>query len=107
KFGSEELDRILIRLEEIAQHFFDALPNVEGRSSFKTREAFRDQNQEVYTDLLTAFDLLASHLKLIKDPPQEVIPLFRRSHELRAALEFLIEGADPGFVHWIEHRGRG
>src|SRR5207249_11257373 len=66
-----------------------------------------DQNQEVYTDLLTAFDLLASHLKLIKDAPQEVIPLFRRSHELRAALEFLIEGADPGFVHWIEHRGRG
>src|SRR5205085_495664 len=63
KFGSEELDRILIRLDEIAQHFFDALPNVEGRSSFKTREAFRDQNQEVYTDLLTAFDLLASHLK--------------------------------------------
>ncbi len=48
-----------------------------------------------------------SHLKLIQDAPQEVIPLFRRAQELREALQFLIEGADPTFVHWIERRGRG
>jgi ATP-dependent DNA helicase DinG len=107
KFGSEELDRILIRLEEIALHFFGLLPGSEGRSSFLSREQFLDQNREIYTDLLAAFDLLASHLKLISDAPQEVIPLFRRANELRMALEFLIEGENASFVHWIERRGRG
>ncbi len=107
KFGSEELDRILIRLDEIALHFFSLLPGSEGRSSFTGRDTFLEQHQEIYTDLLTAFDLLASHLKVIADAPQEIIPLFRRAHELRSALQFLIEGATPGFVHWIERRGRG
>ncbi len=107
KFGSEELDRILTRLDEIAVHFFGLLPGAEGRSSFAGRREFLARYEEVYTDLLAAFDLLASHLRLIADAPQEVIPLHRRTQELRAALEFLIEGENPGFVHWIERRGRG
>ena len=106
RFGSEELDRILIRLEEITLAFFGALPGAEGRASFSERAAFLAENAELYADLLAAFDLLMSHLKLIPEAPQEVIPLFRRAHELRQALEFLMEGADPGFVHWIERRGR-
>ena len=107
KFGSAELDRILIRLEEISLHFFGSLPGGDGRASFTASEQFAEDNREIYTDLLAAFDLLMSHLKLIHDAPVEVIPLFRRAHELRNALQFLIEGADPTFVHWIERRGRG
>jgi ATP-dependent DNA helicase DinG len=107
KFGSEELDRILIRLDEISLHFFGLLPGGDGRSSFNGRDEFIGQHREIYTDLLAAFDLLANHLKLIQDAPQEVIPLFRRAVELRAALQFLIEGDNPQFVHWIEKRGRG
>jgi ATP-dependent DNA helicase DinG len=106
KFGSEELDRILIRLDEISLQFFNALPGGDGRASFMGREAFVDQNQATYADLIAAFDLLMSHLKIIQDAPQEVIPLFRRAAELRQALQFLIEGADPSFVHWIDRRGR-
>jgi ATP-dependent DNA helicase DinG len=106
KFGSEELDRILIRLDEISQQFFGALPGGDGRASFPERGAFVDENQETYADLIAAFDLLMSHLKIIQDAPQEVIPLFRRAQELRQALQFLIEGADPSFVHWIDRRGR-
>lgn len=107
QFGSEELDRILIRLDEIALHFFSLLPGGDGRASFTGREEFLDENRELYTDLISAFELLASHLKLIKDAPQEVIPLFRRAHELKSALEFLMEGEDQRFVHWIDRRGRG
>ena len=110
KFGSEELDRILIRLDEIALHFFSLLPRLRkaklelqpGSATF-----LEAAPEEIYTDLLASFDLLASHLKVIPDAPQEVIPLFRRAHELRSALQFLIEGEGPGFVHWIERRGRG
>jgi ATP-dependent DNA helicase DinG len=107
KFGSEELDRILIRLEEIALHFFGTLPGGDGRASFTERGDFLSRHREVYADMLAAFDLLMSHLRIIQDAPQEVIPLFRRAHELRQALEFLIEGSDPTFVHWVERRGRG
>jgi ATP-dependent DNA helicase DinG len=107
KFGSEEMDRILVRLEEISLQFFGLLPGNEGRSNFTGRGEFLEKHGDVYNDLLIAFDLLASHLKLIIDAPQEVIPLFRRANELRSALQFLIEGENPGFVHWIERRGRG
>jgi ATP-dependent DNA helicase DinG len=107
QFGSEELDRILERIDEIAQQFFDSLPAADGRSSFAGRAEFLARYAELYTDILAAFDLLASHLKLIKDAPQEVIPLFRRTQEIRGSLEFLIEGENPGFVHWLERRGRG
>jgi ATP-dependent DNA helicase DinG len=107
KFGSEELDRILIRLEEISLSFFGALPGGDGRASFNGREQFLAENTELYTDFLAAFDLLASQLKLIADAPTEVIPLFRRAVELRGALQFLIEGENPSFVHWVERRGRG
>src|ERR1019366_5529603 len=69
KFGSEELDRILIRLEEISLSFFAALPGGDGRASFNGREQFLAENTEIYTDFLTAFDLLASQLKLIADAP--------------------------------------
>lgn len=107
QFGSEELDRILNRLEEIALHFFGLLPGPDGRSNFAGRAKFREEHEEIYSDFLAAFDLLASQLKVIPDAPQEVIPLFRRAQELRGALEFLIEGEDPRFVYWIEKRGRG
>ncbi|HYA17140.1 MAG TPA: ATP-dependent DNA helicase, partial [Bryobacteraceae bacterium] len=106
RFGTEELDRILIRLEEVSLAFFGALPGSEGRYSFNQRAEFLEENRELYLDLLGGFDLLASQLKLIPEAPAEIIPLFRRAQELRGALEFLIEGENPGFVHWIERRGK-
>lgn len=106
KFGSEELDRILIRLEEISISFFSLLPGGDGRASFGGRPEFLGGNAEVYVDMMAAFDLLMSHLQLIKDAPTEVIPLFRRATELRDSLRFLMEGDDPSFVHWIDRRGR-
>ena len=107
RFGSEELDRILIRLEEISLSYFGSLPGGEGRTSFAGRDEFLEQNRDLYVDFLAALDLLASHLKVIHDAPQEVIPLFRRALELRGTLEFLMEGDNPGFVFWVERRGRG
>ena len=45
KFGSEELDRILIRLEEIALQFFGCLPGGDGRASFTGRDEFLEEHQ--------------------------------------------------------------
>ena len=107
KFGSEELDRILERIDEIALHFFSLLPGAEGRLNFEGREEFVKEYRDLYQAMLSAFDLLASHLQLIQEAPHEVAPLIRRAKETRGALEFLMEAADPRYVFWIERRGRG
>ncbi|MBV9507754.1 MAG: DEAD/DEAH box helicase [Acidobacteriia bacterium] len=106
KFGSPELDRILDRLDELATSFFALFGGAEGRTPFLAREAFRDQNEEIYRDVLAALELIGSHLKLLHNPPEEVIPLFRRTQQLAQTLTFLIEAEDEGTVFWIERRGR-
>ncbi|MEO7648891.1 MAG: helicase C-terminal domain-containing protein, partial [Bryobacteraceae bacterium] len=79
----------------------------DGRSSFAARAAFLHRHGEAYRDLLLALDLTASHFKLMKDPPEETIPLFRRAQELGQALQFIMESDDQSFVFWMERRGRG
>jgi ATP-dependent DNA helicase DinG len=107
KFGTAELDRILQRLDEIAAQFFMLFGEADRRVAFTGRDAFREDNEEIYTDLLAALDLIGSHLKLIQNPPEEVVPLFRRTAELSTGLRFLLEDDDERFVYWLEKRGRG
>ncbi len=107
KFGTPELDRILQRLDELTVHFFGLFGEVERRVAFTGRDAFREDNEEIYTDLLAALELIGSHLRLLQNPPEEIIPLFRRTEELNQGLRFLMEEDDENFVYWVEKRGRG
>ncbi len=107
KFGSPELDRVLQRLEELTGQFFALFGEAERRAAFTGRDAFREDHEEAYTDLLTALDLVGSHLKLLKNPPEEIGPLSRRTGELSLGLRFVMEEDDERFVYWVEKRGRG
>ena len=108
KFGTPELDRVLQRLDELTVQFFALFGEAERRVAFHGRDAFREDNEEAYTDLLAALDLIASHLKLLQNPPDEIIPLFRRVNELSMALRFVMEEDDEEqYVFWMEKRGRG
>jgi ATP-dependent DNA helicase DinG len=107
KFGSVELDRILERLEEISNLFFKLFGEAEGRTGFSGREAFLERNRETYGDLLAALELTASHLKLLKNPPEDVFVLHRRTLEIGEALKFILESKEARFVYWLERRGRG
>jgi len=107
QFGSAELDRILDRFEEIAGHFFTMLPAPEGRAAFTGRAGFLELHEQTYRDLHTSLELIGSHLKLLKNPPEEVNPLYRRTVELGQALRFVLENDDTGYVYWVERRGRG
>ena len=107
EFGSAELDRILDRFEQLATHFFAVLPAPEGRVAFGGRAAFLESHEDAYRDLLTALELIGSHLKLLKDPPEDVNPLHRRTVELAEALRFVLESDDQSYVYWVERRGRG
>jgi ATP-dependent DNA helicase DinG len=107
QFGSAELDRILDRFEQLATHLFALLPAPEGRGAFAGRAAFLELHEAVYRDLLSTLELIGSHLKLLKNPPEEVNPLHRRTVELGEALRFVLESEDPSYVYWVERRGRG
>ena len=78
-----------------------------GAVAFTGRDAFREDNEEIYSDLLAALELIGSHLRLLQNPPEEIIPLFRRTQELNEGLRFLMEEDDENFVYWVEKRGRG
>src|ERR1700723_1972724 len=107
KFGTPELDRILQRLEELTGQFFNLFGEGDRRVAFTGRDAFREDNEEIYSDLLAALDLVGSHLKLIQNPPEEIQPLFRRAMELSMGLRFVMEEDDERYVYWMEKRGRG
>jgi ATP-dependent DNA helicase DinG len=107
QFGTAELDRILERFEELATHFFSLLPAPEGRAAFTGRAGFLGLHEEVYSDLHSSLELIGSHLKLLKNPPEEVNPLQRRAMELGLALRFVLENDDSAYVYWVERRGRG
>src|SRR5450755_629810 len=107
QFGSAELDRLMDRLEELAAHLFSVLPVPEGRAAFTGRAQFLERHEQVYRDVHSALELTGSHLKLLKNPPVEVVSLQRRAVELGIALKFVLESDDPTYVYWAERRGRG
>ena len=107
KFGSPELERVLDRLDDLTGKFFGLFGEAERRVAFAGREGFREANEDIYSDVLAALDLVGSHLKLQKNPPDEVGPLVRRAFELSQGLRFVMEEDDDNFVYWMEKRGRG
>jgi ATP-dependent DNA helicase DinG len=107
RFATPELDRALERLEELTANFFSCFGEAERRVAFQNRAAFLEENAEIYADLLATLELIYSHLTVLKEPPEEVIPLLRRAAELPASLKFLLEEEDERYVYWIEKRGRG
>jgi ATP-dependent DNA helicase DinG len=107
KFGTPELDRVLQRLDELTVQFFALFGDTDRRAAFYGRDTFREENEEAYRDLLTALDLIGSHLRLLVNPPEEIVPLLRRAQELQEGLRFVMEEDDERFVYWVEKRGRG
>ena len=106
-FGTVDLDRALQSLSDAVSFFFGALPQNEGRANFAGRAAFLEQHEEEYRSVLLALELTGSFLKLVPNPPEEIMPLFRRAQELSEALKFILESDDTSYVYWMERRGRG
>ena len=106
-FLSTQLDHILITLIDHSDRFFALFPQQDGRTSFTQHQAFLRQYGEFYSHFTGALELLATQLKLVRDAPDEVMPLHRRAEEMIARLRFWMESGDETYVYWIERRGRG
>ncbi len=107
RFSTEELDRILIAVGDAAARFFALFEAHRGRSGFREQQEFLERYREQYSDVLHGLELMAAHLQLIKEAPQEVMPLFNRCVSLARNLELWMAGNDRSVVYWIERRGRG
>jgi ATP-dependent DNA helicase DinG len=107
QFGSQELDRILDTVRDRAETFFFLFGESEGRVGFRGHTAFLEGNFEQYSDVLHSLELLHAHIQLVKDAPEEAIPLCRRAQELAQKLQSWMKGDDRSYVYWIERRGRG
>ena len=59
------------------------------------------------TALADALEALQADIALAKDVSEEALALARRAGELRDDLRFLLRADDPGFVYYLEVRGRG
>ncbi|HEY3927681.1 MAG TPA: ATP-dependent DNA helicase [Candidatus Koribacter sp.] len=93
------------RLRERSQLFFTLLPQGEGRFAFENRREFLEENGEEFLALQTALVYLHSELHSLKEKPDELFNLIRRTEEMRVQLEFLMESNDKNTVYWIERRG--
>ncbi len=107
QFASHDLEQLLTILADRADHFFARFPLEEGRSGFNHHRKFLEKNRDIYADLLSSLELLGTWLSLVKDAPEEAIPLHRRTKALAEALSTWMEAAGSGYVYWVERRGRG
>ncbi len=106
-FGSGELDRALLTLQDRSEVFFRLFGDGDGRQGFDRQAGFLEANGTAYEDVLLSLELVSAHLQLIHDAPEELIPVFRRCKEIMERLRLWMESGDPKFVYWIERRGRG
>jgi len=87
--------------------FFELFPDAEGRTNFDNRESFLEVHRGTYSGLINALIRIETELLRVKDRPEEINNLARRSEETRQALETILESRDRTFVYWWERRGRG
>src|SRR4051794_12529187 len=80
-FGSLELDEILNVAGQATEMFFQLFGITEGRTGFREHAAFLEKNDEQYHNFMRAIELIGLQLQLIKNAPEEVIPLYRRCRE--------------------------
>lgn len=107
EFHSLDLDHLLETLSLHAGRFFRCFPEQEGRAGFSGHREFLALHGEAYASFVGALDLLAAHLQLVRQAPEELAPLHRRAVELAARLRAWMEGPSEENVYWVERRGRG
>ncbi|HEY3884807.1 MAG TPA: helicase C-terminal domain-containing protein [Vicinamibacterales bacterium] len=84
---------------------FEAGAGAESRVRVKAR--LLEQAADEAAALVRALEALEATVALTKDVPEDVLALGRRAAELREDVDFLVRASDPGYVYYLEVRGRG
>jgi ATP-dependent DNA helicase DinG len=107
--GSPSLLRRTQRIREKSRMFFDCFPPRGGRFAFShnERQAFVEQNREAYDSLLNALKAMETEFAALKQKPEELIRIARRSFEIRQEFSSLLESNEKNCVYWYERRNKG
>ncbi|HSC27141.1 MAG TPA: helicase C-terminal domain-containing protein [Vicinamibacterales bacterium] len=111
---AEEIAGDVERIRDASRQFFAALQMVRseltGGAANESRIRITPLHTARLTDeggsLVAALEAFEADVALTKDLPEDVLALARRSAELRDDVRFLLRADDPGFVHFLEVRGR-
>ncbi len=112
---AEALAADIDRIRDHARSFFAAVEmtrfELPGGSGSENRQRFGPDQAEKMAgegaELIAALDALEADVNLAREVPEDVLALGRRSGELRDEIRFLLRADDPGFVYYVEVRGRG
>jgi ATP-dependent DNA helicase DinG len=107
--GTPSLLKRTQRIREKNRAFFETFPPRDGRFPFSRaeREAFVEQNREVYDALHNALKGLETEVAALTQRPEELVRIARRSFEIRQELSFLFESNEKNYVYWFERRNKG
>ncbi|HEY7500273.1 MAG TPA: ATP-dependent DNA helicase [Vicinamibacterales bacterium] len=103
------------RIRQDARLLFSAVhmirfdvPNARGAESrVRVKPSDLARVAEEGAAVVSALEALEADVALAKDVPEDVIALGRRASEIRDDLKFLLRANDPGYVFFLETRGRG
>jgi len=112
---ADELRRDVDRLSDRSREFFNALQmarfetpgNFGGESRMRIRPAQLNGVADEGLGLNGALQALEADIALARDASEDVVALGRRAAELRDNVGFLLRADDPGYVYFLEVRGRG
>ena len=111
---ADAIDDDLDRVENHSEALFAALQVLHfelggasaGESRFRIGPRQTLRLSESGTALRNALEALVADVALTKDVTEDVLALGRRAGELQEDLRFLLRADDPGFVYFLELRGR-
>ena len=110
---ADDLRSDIDRLRDHARVFFGALQMLrfDGGAGAENRVRMTPSLLERAADgrdaLVRALEAVEATIALTRNLPEDVLALGRRAADLRSDLEFLTRADDPGFVFFLEMRGRG
>jgi ATP-dependent DNA helicase DinG len=102
------------RVTDASRTFFSAIESIRSEpqsgagneSRMRVRPAHMRRVSDEGGALIAALEALEADVALSTDVPDDVRALGARAAELRNELRFLLRADDPGFVYFIETRGR-
>ena len=102
------------RVRDEARLFFGALQVARfegGAAGAENRIRVRPAQLERVVDegasLVRALDALQAEIALTREAPVDLLAIGTRAGELRGDLAFVLQADDPGYVYYLEVRGRG
>ena len=111
----QEIARDIQRIRDDARRFFSTLHMLRfewpSARATETRVRVKSSNLVKVADdgaaLAAALEALEADVALTREVPEDVIALGRRAAEVKDDLRFLLRADDPGYVYFLETRGRG